>query len=321
MIVQTGVDRVVAGFGNPPRHVALASVIDLRLDDGVVGLVKQGVRVVRHDQERHQVLEHRAAPRQQHGLAGHHAQLAAQGEPVLLRQLALGDGDEAGQAHFGSKQIVVAGVQAPFADVVADGQQFCRRVVQEAIFDLREVARLARRVGDVAHVASRLFAALRQQGGQLRLRAFRRFQVGQFTQGRHAHQRHIDTRVRRPRRQLQQLGQRRAALARQGSRPHGQLAILALQGQRQQRVGRAIRGGEISMPFGQAGGRRRRLQQVQAVAHGLALAFGGDEFLQYLRRRADALHHLPADDRGVIQLHQSRLQGQQVAGQVAAVDR
>ena len=103
LVIQAGVDRVVAGFGNPPRHVALAAIVDLRLDDGVVGLVQQGVRIIRHHQQWHQILEHRAAPRQQHGLARHHAQLAAQREPVLLRQLALRDGDEAGQAHFGSQ--------------------------------------------------------------------------------------------------------------------------------------------------------------------------------------------------------------------------
>ena len=176
-------------------------------------------------------------------------------------------------------------------------------------------------MGDVAHVAARLFAALRQPCGQLGRQAFRRLQIGQFAQGRHAQPRRIEARLCRPWRQLQQLGQRRAALARQRAAPHGQLAIVALQSQRQQRVGRAIRGTQVGMPFGQAGWRGRHLQQRQRCAHRLAFAFRSNEFLQYLRRRADAVHNLRAHDGGVVQFHQAGLQGQQMAGQVAAVHR
>ena len=42
--------------------VALPAVVDLRVDHRVVGLVEQRALVGRHDQQRHQVLEHRPAP-------------------------------------------------------------------------------------------------------------------------------------------------------------------------------------------------------------------------------------------------------------------
>ena len=207
---------------------------------------------------------------------------------MLLRQLALGDRDKAGQAHFGGQQVVIAGVEAALADVVADRQQLGRRVVQEGVFDLREVARLACGLGDIAHIADRLFAPLRQQAGQLGQGAGRRFHGRQFAQGRHARERTIEARMRGPRRQLQQFGQGGAALARQRIAPHGQLAVAAVQGQRQQRVGRAVGRAQVGMPFGQAGRRGVGQQQRQRFARAPGVAVDGNEFLQHLRRGADA---------------------------------
>ena len=118
--------RVVAGLGNSPGNAALPAVLDLPADDGVIGAVEQRVLVVRHHQQRHQVLEHRAAPAQQRRHAARTGQQAAQREPMLLAEIALGDDDEAGQPRFGGQQIVVARIEPPLADVVANGEQIAR---------------------------------------------------------------------------------------------------------------------------------------------------------------------------------------------------
>ena len=58
----------------------------------------------------------------------------------MLRQLALGDGDEVGQAHLGGQQVVEAGVQAPFFDVVANRKQIAALVVQKGKVHVGQVA-------------------------------------------------------------------------------------------------------------------------------------------------------------------------------------
>ena len=50
---------------------------------------------------------------------------------MLLPQLALGNGNEAGQPSFGGQEIVEAGVAAVLGDIEPNGQQSPRLVVQE----------------------------------------------------------------------------------------------------------------------------------------------------------------------------------------------
>ncbi len=140
LVIEPRIDRVVAGLGHPPRHAATCAIVDLRAHYLLRGAVEQGIGIARHHQLRHQVLEHRAAPRQQCRGAfdlGHHP---PQREPALLRQLALGDRHEVAQPRLGGEQVVLAGVQAPFVDVVADRQQVAGAVIEEAIFHLRQLA-------------------------------------------------------------------------------------------------------------------------------------------------------------------------------------
>ena len=63
-IVQVHVSGVIAGLGNAPVDPALFSVIDLSSHHRVARPVQQRLRVGGHDQKRHQILEHRAAPAQ-----------------------------------------------------------------------------------------------------------------------------------------------------------------------------------------------------------------------------------------------------------------
>ena len=50
-------------------------------------------------------------------------QQAAEGEPMLLRHLALRDKQETGQARFRGQQVVAGRIAAPFAHIVTYGQQ------------------------------------------------------------------------------------------------------------------------------------------------------------------------------------------------------
>ena len=53
----------------PPRRPARRGVLHLPADDHAARFVEERVRVAAHDEQRHQVLEQRGAPRQQHGRA------------------------------------------------------------------------------------------------------------------------------------------------------------------------------------------------------------------------------------------------------------
>ena len=139
LVVELGVGLAVARLGDAPRHAALAAVFDLPLDHGAVGLVEQRAVVGRHHQQRHQVLEHRPAPGEQRRPPAGRGQQPAEAEPVLLRELALGDGDEAGQARLGGQQVVEAGVEPVVADVVADRQQVAVAVVEELVVDVGQL--------------------------------------------------------------------------------------------------------------------------------------------------------------------------------------
>ena len=85
LVVEVGVGLVVPRLGDAPRDLALATVLDLTLDDAATGLVEDRATIGRHDQQRHEVLEHRAAPRQQHRLAARGRQGPPEAKPVLLR--------------------------------------------------------------------------------------------------------------------------------------------------------------------------------------------------------------------------------------------
>ena len=62
LVIQVHIDGVVARFRNSPGHAALAAILDLPGNRCLAGLVEQRIVVARHDQHRHQVLEHRTAP-------------------------------------------------------------------------------------------------------------------------------------------------------------------------------------------------------------------------------------------------------------------
>ena len=125
------VHGVVARLRDAPGYAALVPVFHVAGHGGPAGLVEQGVLIAGQEQQRHEVLEHRAAPGHQAQVAAAAGEQAAQREPVFLRHLVFSDQQVAGQAGFGGQQVVPRRVAAALAYVVADAQQLPLRVVHQ----------------------------------------------------------------------------------------------------------------------------------------------------------------------------------------------
>ncbi len=142
LVIGVDIDRVVAALRHPPGNTALPPILDLSLHRGHIRLIEQRVLVGRHHQERHEVLEHRAAPRQQDRLSAGRGEQPPQREPAFLRQLALRNGDEIAQSRLRCEQVVIARVAAEFLDVEADHQLATHLVEQEVVIHLGQRPRL-----------------------------------------------------------------------------------------------------------------------------------------------------------------------------------
>ena len=115
LIVPGAIRKRVRRLRDAPRHVALAAVFDLASDACAAALVEQRSREVSHQELRHQVLEHRAAPGHQRRAAVHVRDETSEVKPVVLRDVTLRDGDEAGQPRFRRQQIVEGGVESSWS--------------------------------------------------------------------------------------------------------------------------------------------------------------------------------------------------------------
>ena len=62
LIVEMQIARRVSRFRNSPGHAALAAIFDLSRHHRFVGFAQQRLAIVAHDQQRHEVFEHRAGP-------------------------------------------------------------------------------------------------------------------------------------------------------------------------------------------------------------------------------------------------------------------
>ena len=138
LIVPLRVLDVVGRLGDAPWHAAAGGIRDLPAHHRLVGLVEQRARVRSHDQQRHQVLEHRRAPREQRPRRAARRQRASELEPVLVRHLAERDRHVAGEACFRREDVVVGVVETAVDDVVADREELALLVEEEAELDLFE---------------------------------------------------------------------------------------------------------------------------------------------------------------------------------------
>ena len=68
---------------------------------------------------------------------------------MLLRELSLGDGDEAGQPRFRREQVVEARVGAVVGDVVTDRQQVTIAVVEEVVLQIAQLATTDRKLPEL----------------------------------------------------------------------------------------------------------------------------------------------------------------------------
>ncbi len=103
LIDEMAVAQVVRALTRSPWHAALRAVGDLPPDGAAVGLVEEGERKALHDEKRHEILEHAAAPRHERCFSSGVRERAAESVPVLDWHIVLGDGDEARQARLGSE--------------------------------------------------------------------------------------------------------------------------------------------------------------------------------------------------------------------------
>ena len=94
-------------------------------------------------------------------------QQAAECEPVLLRHLSLCDEQKTGQARFRCQQVVAGVIAAPFAHVVADGQQAARVIVEKLKIHYRQFAATIHQIIDDAELRQRAGACC-TRAGQLR---------------------------------------------------------------------------------------------------------------------------------------------------------
>ena len=123
----------------------LVSVILLSGNRIAASHLQQGVGEGAGEQQRHQVLEHCAAPGEQSlTLAGVRIR-PVQGAPVLHRHVTLGHRYQARQAAFTGQQVVVAQEFARSADRVTDAKQLPLLVIQKTHVDA--VGQFCRRVG------------------------------------------------------------------------------------------------------------------------------------------------------------------------------
>ena len=92
-----------------------------------------------HDEQRHQILEHAAAPRHERGRSRRGRERAPEPEPVLDRHIVLGDRHVARQTRFRCEQIVIRVVQRGRIDAVADGEKLAPGVVEKREVHLHRV--------------------------------------------------------------------------------------------------------------------------------------------------------------------------------------
>ena len=130
------VHEVERRLGDSPRNAAPPAVPDLMLHRHLARLVEERAGIGPHEEERHQIFEQGRAPRDERrdAVRAHHE--APEAEPVALRHVALGDGEEARETSLGGEQVVVGRVQsagpADVGEPVADREELALAVVEEA---------------------------------------------------------------------------------------------------------------------------------------------------------------------------------------------
>src|SRR5690606_18242622 len=94
-------------------------------------LREQRTLILPLEQGRHQILKHRAAPREKCQLAIDLGALATQLVPMPYVGVAFGDRNVTGQSCLGTQHVVMRAVKPFFVSIPTDGEQFAAVVHQE----------------------------------------------------------------------------------------------------------------------------------------------------------------------------------------------
>jgi len=160
-VVPVLIHHVVRRFRNAPWHMVAPAVENLRPHYRAAAALEQGLGVAAQHQQRHQVFEHRAAPGHQRGRALDIHQGAREPEPMLLRNVAARDGDEARKSRFGCQQVVVRGIEPSrplgVRQTKPDRERAADAVVQESPLHAvgERVAATGQIVEPCAHIGGR----------------------------------------------------------------------------------------------------------------------------------------------------------------------
>ena len=103
----------------------------MAVEHSVIRLVKNGEGKRAHHHQRHEILEHAAAPRDQRRRPGRAIERSRQAKPVLDGHVVLRDGQEARQSRLGCQQVVKRCVGREQVGVIPDGEQLPGCVVEK----------------------------------------------------------------------------------------------------------------------------------------------------------------------------------------------
>ncbi len=151
LVVAPAVDVVEGRLRDPPGDAPRVRVVDLHAHHVPVRLIQERPGIRPGEQERHEVFEHRRAPRHERGPAADADEGAPQMEPVLLRHVALRNRDEAGEPRFRREQVVERRVKSTgplgVRQPVADGKELAVPVEQR-----RKVRGVHHRLGPIGEI-------------------------------------------------------------------------------------------------------------------------------------------------------------------------
>ena len=118
-----------------PRHASFLAVLDLPANAGATTLIEQRAWIAAQQQLRHQVLEHRSAPRHEGGSTVDARHQASEMEPVMLRDVAFCDRDETREPRFRCQQVVERCVETARAvgvgETIADRENSPTAIVEK----------------------------------------------------------------------------------------------------------------------------------------------------------------------------------------------
>ena len=131
LVIHLAVAGVEGAFGHAPGPTQTTAILYLPRDRHAVRGIEDASGPFVHNKGWHEVFEHRARPGQQGRLRSDRGDRPSEPHPVFRWQIALGDGEKAGEACFGGQQVVAGFVQLLSGDAVSDGQQALFRVHQQ----------------------------------------------------------------------------------------------------------------------------------------------------------------------------------------------